>query len=178
MKNRITGFIILAFCLSLMSACHRGSQPVYYAKVGFYFEKGRHLTTNYQRGIRVNVNTPVRYLEMGKTHLNIQLVTTGEVVTIQNVPKYSRRSMREVFGLMFSPEQVDMSQIPNNLLADIKSGRIRQGMTRDDVLLSMGYPPGHKTPDLGLNTWIYWQSKVNTLEVHFDESGRVDWIQD
>lgn len=178
MKQRIAGLVILTLGMMMASACYQGDQPVYYSKVGFYFEKGRHLTTNYQRGIRVNVNTPVRYLDMGKTHLNIQLIDTGEVVTIQNVPKYSRRSMREVFELMFSPVIVDTSMISKKWMSAIKSGRVQQGMTQDEVLMSMGYPPGHKTPDLSMDTWIYWQSKVDTLEIHFDGDGFVDWIQD
>ena len=41
-------------------------------------------------------------------------------------------------------------------------------MTRDQVLMSLGYPPAHRTPSLEGPTWTYWQNRWATMVVVFD----------
>jgi hypothetical protein len=41
-------------------------------------------------------------------------------------------------------------------------------MTRDQVLMSLGYPPAHRTPSLSASTWTYWQNRWVTMVVAFE----------
>ena len=63
-------------------------------------------------------------------------------------------------------------------LAAIESGEVRQGMSREAVLVSLGYPPESGTPSTKLDSWRYWRHRFNTFIVHFDDEGRVEDIQE
>ena len=55
----------------------------------------------------------------------------------------------------------------------IRSGVLDVGMSKPAVLLSWGYPPIHKTPTLEQQTWTYWTSRFNTVEISFDAEDRI-----
>src|SRR5262249_16453237 len=57
--------------------------------------------------------------------------------------------------------------------AAITDGRGEKGMTREQVLMSLGYPPTHRTPSLSAPTWTYWYNTWQTYQVTFDDAGTV-----
>ncbi len=59
---------------------------------------------------------------------------------------------------------------------DIEQGVVEPGMTRDQVLMAIGYPPAHRTPSLEANPWTYWQNRWVTMDVYFD-GDRVSRVQ-
>src|SRR2546428_8442191 len=50
----------------------------------------------------------------------------------------------------------------------IEQGVVDVGMTRDQVLMALGYPPAHRTPALDAPVWTYWQNRWATMQVYFD----------
>lgn len=56
-------------------------------------------------------------------------------------------------------------------------GQVKVGMRKSAVVVAMGYPPKHKTPNLEANQWQYWMNRFNTILVLF-ENDRVTLIQD
>ena len=59
----------------------------------------------------------------------------------------------------------------------VLQGRVFPGMTKEAVILAMGYPPEHATPNLEANAWKYWKSRFDTILVHFVD-GKVSRVQD
>jgi hypothetical protein len=51
------------------------------------------------------------------------------------------------------------------------------GMSRQGVVLAMGYPPRHVNPSLDSNRYVYWIHRFNRIGIHFDESGLVTSIE-
>jgi hypothetical protein len=51
--------------------------------------------------------------------------------------------------------------------AAIEQGVVEPGMTKDQVLMARGLPPGHRTPSLESPTWTYWQNRWDTMVVYF-----------
>ncbi len=45
-----------------------------------------------------------------------------------------------------------------DVAAAVRAGRVVVGMTKAQVLLARGYPPGHQTPDLEASEWLYYDS--------------------
>ena len=73
----------------------------------------------------------------------------------------------------------DKSQIQRMSKVDqegILAGRALPGMTKDAVILAIGYPPEHATPSLESNLWRYWKNRWGTMLVHFD-GGKVARVQ-
>ncbi|MBU0480835.1 MAG: outer membrane protein assembly factor BamE [Proteobacteria bacterium] len=60
----------------------------------------------------------------------------------------------------------------------IYDGRVRPGMSRDGVLITMGYPPkfANKRELMGAREWLYWSSRFNRITVEFDRNGKVSRI--
>ncbi len=55
----------------------------------------------------------------------------------------------------------------------IQAGKAMLGMTKQGVMIALGYPAMHKTPSTDLNTWVYWKARFNMLTVNFGEDGKV-----
>lgn len=145
----------------------------YYTRVNFWYEHKRHLTTNYHRGVFVPINsrarlTPVMYREVSRrrmdeiAELTVRLVDSKTTIRIMNVSRHAKVSLNEVVYRMFSPEPVDLSVFDDQMQLLIKSGTLRQGMTKYQVLLTRGYPPAHETPSLESDTWTYWSSRFSS----------------
>jgi len=60
--------------------------------------------------------------------------------------------------------------------AAIQESRVEKGMTREQVIMSIGYPPTHQTPDLNATQWRYWYNRWVTYIVEFDANGFVSNI--
>ena len=59
----------------------------------------------------------------------------------------------------------------------IKDGKAYTGMTKDGVMMALGYPATHRTPSPASNRWIYWTNRFGTIAVLFDEKGIVTGIK-
>jgi len=47
-------------------------------------------------------------------------------------------------------------------------------MSKEAVILAIGYPPEHVTPTLESNTWKYWRTRFATQLVSFVDGKVVD----
>ncbi len=62
---------------------------------------------------------------------------------------------------------------PAGVREAVKLGKIAAGMTKEQVIVSLGYPPVHQTPSLDSPQWKYWLTKIGSFLVIWDEKGRV-----
>ncbi|MGH8680186.1 MAG: hypothetical protein ACREVS_13500 [Burkholderiales bacterium] len=62
---------------------------------------------------------------------------------------------------------------PAGVQEAVKLGKIAVGMTKEQVIVSLGYPPLHQTPSLDVPVWKYWLTRVGTFLVVWDDKGRV-----
>jgi tRNA A-37 threonylcarbamoyl transferase component Bud32 len=67
-------------------------------------------------------------------------------------------------------------QLPALDQQGIRSGQALPGMTKDGVILAIGYPPPHRTPSLQSDAWRYWVGRSATMLVQFRD-GRVVRIE-
>lgn len=65
---------------------------------------------------------------------------------------------------------------PPKIREAIADGRVEKGMTRDQVLMSLGYPPTHRTASIEAPTWTYWYNRWVTYTVSFGSDGKVTAI--
>ena len=62
---------------------------------------------------------------------------------------------------------------PASVKEAVKEGKITLGMTKEQVIVSLGYPPLHQTPSLDAPQWKFWVTRVGTFLVVWDDKGRV-----
>ena len=129
------------------------------------FEKNRHVTTNYWRGQLVPVNSKVEVLSVDGKQMN--LLFNGQTVTILNVAKHSQKTMDEIADNLLSESPVSISGKFTN---DILAGQLRLGMSKEEVILTRGYPPAHKTYSTEANVWVYWSSRFVQRSLVFNNN--------
>ena len=66
-----------------------------------------------------------------------------------------------------------VQRYPEAVRAAIHTGKVIPGMTREQVLIAVSYPPTHKTPSLDQPIWQHWQSRAGRFEIRWDEKGKV-----
>ena len=67
--------------------------------------------------------------------------------------------------------RIDIPQ--GNYVEQKQVDKLRQGMTREQVLMALGYPISSENPDLSADLWRYWMSSFAEFQVQFDGNGRV-----
>ena len=68
-----------------------------------------------------------------------------------------------------------IEQFPAPVKTAIHEGRVIPGMTREQVLMAVGYPPTHKTPSLDAPVWNHWLSRAGRYELHWRD-GKVERV--
>lgn len=140
---------------------------VVYTQFSLFFEKGRHVTTNYRRGTLLPVNTPVTFVKASKNAITVTLAD-GRKVIVENIRDYSGNNINGILSRTFSSLPVDLSQFTEEERIAILDGKVNLGMGKKAVLIALGYPPAHKTPSLESNQWRYWSSRFGTFIVSFE----------
>lgn len=128
----------------------------YYTAHNFKIENDRYRTTNYWRGEMIPINTRVTLLRLERDKMVLDV--DGHDITVDNVEKYSRRSMDEIAFEMLARRKVPVS---GKFKRDINAGIWRRGMSKADLIKTRGYPPGHETPSPEANRWEYWSSRFS-----------------
>lgn len=133
----------------------------------YYIARGDNIvdTTNYQLGMLIPVNSQVVMQDISRGKLTF--LYKGQVIVLKNTKKYSGLDMSGVVSRYFSKKKVDLSKFTAVERRAIREGTVVKGMRKNAVLVSLGYPPKHRTPDLKMDRWTYWKNRWSTFVVFF-----------
>lgn len=134
-------------------------------------------SVNYQQKGLIPVCTPVRIEQVTTEAMTFTRLDTDkkyEYVFHGSMPHSPTAHLDQYFGEKCPQDKLD--SLGSKDKAGVDAGEVEEGMTKRGVIFAIGYPPAHKTPKLKSDTWIYWQSRFNTFQVHFEE-GRVSRVQ-
>ena len=123
---------------------------------------------NYQGDTVIPVCTPMRIDRVTERSADITDLHSGRRYRYL-FDRHMREDIQQHLDLYFGG-QCPQSFIQNLSAVDqqgIREGRALPGMTRQGVIVAIGYPPSHETPNLDLGTWKYWRNRWNTFEVQF-----------
>jgi hypothetical protein len=81
------------------------------------------------------------------------------------------KTIYDYANLMFGVETFEeMTAGMNPDVVDaVSRAAIIEGMSKDEVLMSYGYPSEHRTPNLKSNTWVYWKNRINEKKICFNQ---------
>ena len=181
------GLILFVVIFSLIS-CKKVLKPEelpvnivpgghYYTQFVIRYEKGTHLTTNYRRGESIPVNTPVKLLNITSKTIEVEVDNSSQKLLVKNVEKHTGVDAYRMFDKLFAKKKVDLSKFTALERSHIDSGTVANGMSKEAVIVAIGYPPVTETPSLDSNLWVYWSGRFNKFNVHF-KNGKVNKIED
>lgn len=120
----------------------------------------------------IPAGTPVKVLGYG--HYRVKLEIAGKKQAIGN--DYSRDLPLDVFAkryvLDYNPAD-KLLQYPEQIRAAITSARLVKGMTREQVLMAVGYPVSSENAHLDSKVWRFWLSSFAEFRVKFDDRQQV-----
>jgi len=125
------------------------------------YESGSWPATNYWRGNLLLINTKVTVDALDSKTMRIKW--SGTSLTIKN-NDYTKITMAELAKRMLSPNPVPIEKFGDVMAKNITSGTLVKGMTREQIIMTRGYPPAHKTPSIDSDDgkWIYWVNNFAT----------------
>jgi hypothetical protein len=80
---------------------------------------------------------------------------------------------KEYLSTIMSPTPVEYEGLNAQDQEGIRAGKAIVGMTKQGVMIALGYPAKHRTPSTDSNTWVYWKGRFNMLTVNFGPDGKV-----
>jgi hypothetical protein len=66
-----------------------------------------------------------------------------------------------------------IASYPKPVRDAIKSGKIARGMSKEQVIVALGYPPAHANSTLDASDWTYMYNRWGRYIVQFNDAGRV-----
>ena len=120
----------------------------------------------------IPVGTPANVTGYGRYRVKVEI--NGKKQEIGN--DYSRDLANEVFAkryVVLEDPAAKIAAFPKKIQDAIASARLVLGMTRQQVLMSVGYPVSSENHNLDDKTWRFWISSFSEFRVHFDDTGHV-----
>jgi hypothetical protein len=116
----------------------------------------------------VPLGSPIRATSYSKHR--VKVVVENKNQTLLN--DYSRDLPIEQFAKRFIVSEdpaVKIKTFPQNIQYAIAAGHLVKGMTREQVLMSVGYPASSEVPNLSSNEWLFWITDKVQYRVKFDD---------
>ena len=189
--KKIVSFLIAVFSLSFMlNGCGGAklspevqkefdSHATMYTQVNMHYNINRRgvklvEATNYQVGILIPVNSKVTLIDINSRQIAFEY--KGHKIILKNIPKYTGLDMNGLVKRYFGKNKVNLSKFSSAERKAIESAKVIKGMSKDAVLVSLGYPPAHRTPSLKENKWTYWHNRWKTFVVEFKNSRTISEV--
>jgi len=182
-KSGLTGLLVVLLTATVIFAgdTESGEDPVaseaLYTAHNIWFEKPESIhAINYKRGSRIPAGTEVEILGMDAQKIRFTSPDWEGYVFVLLLDKYQADlNIRQLRERTFVPADLTAQTVgmTEHEIGCIDAGIVEFGMSREAVLISQGYPPRHRTPNLKMRQWFYWSNRFRSFTVEFDKNGKV-----
>jgi hypothetical protein len=174
----------LALATLLAAACKGPAVPhplngqSRYLCCNMHYEKPEISDVNYLKGTLIPFGTRVQVLQVRKSSVEFQPAGHPPITLVLKYGK-DATTMDQYLERIFLREDPhaklpragkdkNQAAAAEKTRKRIEDGVVEVGMTKDEVLMAIGYPPLHRTPSLDSPQWTYWANRWVTFEVYFD----------
>jgi hypothetical protein len=174
--------IALVGLVALVAACKQAAPPgllqEYQSRslmtcCNIHYETNEINDANYFVGSTLPAGTPVQVQAM--TGNSVTFTADGRTLTMVHSYGSAQESMQQWVSKILVPDdpKAKLATFPRSAQDAIREGRVEKGMTKDQVIMSLGFPPAHRTASVSDNEWTYWYNRWVTYKVQFDNQGLV-----
>jgi hypothetical protein len=164
-------------CLAALGLASHGAfaqdKPQGYTCCNFHHEKDWISDANWRYLPMIPAGSKIKVLDYGSNRATVEI--DGKPMRIGH--DYGRREetlQQYIQKLVVKNDpRAKVAKYPEKIRNAVKSGALIPGMTREQVIISVGYPPTHKTPSLDSSVWNHWGSRAGRYEVHWTGKGTV-----
>ena len=144
-----------------------------YTCCNIHYEHPEVTDANYLVGALLPFGTPAQVQKMTSNSVTFRTGAT-DMTVIQSYGT-AQESAQQYFNKILVPNDPHavFDTYPTDVQTAIQNGRVEVGMTKPQAIMSLGYPPTHRTASTDLNTWTYWYNRWVTYQVMFGDNGKV-----
>lgn len=120
----------------------------------------------------IPLGTPLKFKGYGRYRVYVEI--DGKRQAIGN--DYSRDLKMEAFAaryILAGNPRDKLKSAPAKIRKAVESAKLAKGMTREQVLMAVGYPVTSENPSFDAKIWKYWLWSFSPYTVFFDGNGRV-----
>lgn len=157
---------------------------VIYNKVGIHSErKGNAFYTYSTNYIGINtfykINTAFTLKKINASVIELNVNNSNNTLIIKFVKKHNQQEIHDYFNSIFSYTK---NELPKSLtkkeLEHIETGTYFIGMSKDALLLSIGFPAMSLNPNNKENSLIYMKKRFNKIKFEMDSDNKIKKIFD
>jgi outer membrane protein assembly factor BamE (lipoprotein component of BamABCDE complex) len=146
-----------------------------------HYEKEDINDANYWVGKLLPAGTPVRIDKVTGDGVTFSAADVKLKLTHEYGTKEESLDQYLAKVLVANDPKPRIAAYPAAVRRAIAKAKVERGMTREQVLVSLGYPATHRTPSLQGKEWTYWYNpeaqpwynRWVTYQVVFDDAGKV-----
>jgi hypothetical protein len=177
---------LIVFCLAVVlllsffiSSGHAGKDvegKTFYTAVNIWYEQPEKIyTTNYHRGAILPAGTKVTIKDIDSKEIvfdDQDKVRYKIIYLEQHSPGVSLRDHFDRYFTEMDPMRSGgpFEKFTKSERDAITTGVIVEGMRKEAVLMSYGYPPSIGTHSLESGAWKYWQNRFRSILVQFKDN--------
>ena len=165
---------LAAATLLLAHAAIAQDLPKGYTCCNLHFDKDRISDANWTHAPMILAGAPIKVLAFRTNEADVEIDGKPYVIAHEygrkqeNVEQFVRKIV-----VPSNPGQ-KIAKWPEPVRNAIRVGTVVNGMTREQVIVSVGYPPTHRTPSLDAPVWNHWQSRAGRFEIYWGADGKVE----
>ena len=163
-----------AMALLLATAAAAQDLPSGYTCCNLHYDGERISDVNWTHAPMIPAGAPIRVLSYGWNEATAEI--DGRSFVIAHEYGRKQESVEQFVRKIVVPAspRATIATWPEPVRNAVHKGTVVNGMTREQVIVSVGYPPTHRTPTLEAPLWHHWQSRAGRFEVHWGIDGRVE----
>ena len=119
------------------------------------------------RGVNVVGRKKIKMDELRALYLSLKFEDARTFIQSGNV----------IFRTRLPHSQKNAAALAKKIQDAIAHAQIVLGMSREQVLMSVGYPVSSENHNLEDKTWRFWLSSFQEFRVRFDDNGRVSDVE-
>jgi hypothetical protein len=175
MKNLTAAMspLVLAFAASgaFAQELHHG-----YTCCNLHYDKDWISDANWGNLPMIPAGAPIKVISYGSNRAAVEI--DGKPMRLGHDYGRSEEPLDKWVGKIVSKSnpRAKIDRYPDKVRAAIRNGRVVPGMTREQAIIAIGYPPTHKTRSTDERVWNVWGSRAGRYEVHWTPKGTVERI--
>jgi hypothetical protein len=124
----------------------------------------------------IPVGSPIRVTHTSKFKMKVVVAKKAQDFDNELRRDLSIQDLAKRYIVADDP-MLKIRTFPKNIQAAIAAGRLVRGMTREQTLMSIGYPSSTEIPNLSTNSWTYWWTDKIQYRVRFDSNDRLSEVE-
>lgn len=131
---------------------------------------------NYAQLPMIPAGTPAKVLNYGRYRAGVEI--GGKPMQLgQDYGRVQETTQQWVEKIIVTTDpKAKMASYPADVREAIRQGRVMTGMTKEQVIMSVGYPLTSETPSLDSPVWRHWVSSFGEYQLNWGRDGRVKEI--